>query len=132
MEIGQPKSKRVLCNHKLAKFAVKISMSTLEQFTFSCGQFWLVGTSPHSEVSVLRGHKSAQFAAEDPATLIEDSRNSDSQTIKPNLDVGPWFVLSCLLLPVVWGMIVHQIFQRLRQTLRPLPRKEPESSDYQI
>ncbi len=89
-------------------------------------------TSSQNQVSVLDGHKSVKLAVEDPLTLTENSQHSVSQTIKPNLDVSPWFVLSCLLLPVVWGMIVHQIFQRLRQTLRPLPRKEPESSDYQI
>ena len=38
--------------------------SLLEQLTFCCGQFWLVGTGPRRKKNDFRGHKSARNAVE--------------------------------------------------------------------
>lgn len=46
--------------------------------------------------------------------------------------VGPWFITSCLLLPVVWGVLVHLVFNRLRRKTRPDKLTETGWPDYQI
>lgn len=43
-----------------------------------------------------------------------------------------WFIASCLLLPVVWGVLVHQVFSRLRKKQRPDRSRETGWPDYQI
>ncbi|QDT35004.1 hypothetical protein Mal48_42770 [Thalassoglobus polymorphus] len=44
-----------------------------------------------------------------------------------------FFVIACLLLPVAWGVIVHQLFELLERSLKKDKRPRDSSySDYQI
>ena len=55
-----------------------------------------------------------------------------SDVVKEQPGVHIWFVVSCILLPVAWGIIVHQVFRRIRKTRRPDNTREQTDSDYQI
>lgn len=51
-------------------------------------------------------------------------------------EISGWFIAACIVLPVVWGILVHWVFQRLRRN-RPRTRTdradhEPSWPDYQI
>jgi|GEM_PF-1031234 len=72
-------------------------------------------------------------------TAISITLIAAAQTPSPKPDVIPqqsgvgiWFVVSCILLPVVWGMIVHQVFKRLRKSHRPKGSREQTGNDFQI
>jgi hypothetical protein len=45
---------------------------------------------------------------------------------------GPLFVSACVVLPVVWGIVVHLVFTWLRKKYRSDQRGAPAWPDYQI
>ena len=45
---------------------------------------------------------------------------------------GPLFVSACLIVPVLWGVIVHQVFKRIRKKIRPDAPSSNVWPDYQI
>lgn len=84
----------------------------------------LNATSDHSAASeTVASEPSAETAVEESVTDKTPSpANSPSRSV--------WFVVSCLLLPVLWGAIVHQVFSRIRGGRRP--RSDSGWPDYQI
>ena len=64
--------------------------STVEQFTFRCGRFWLVGIGLHSSIRVLRGQKAAKFAVEGPCRNQGESYARISNGILVDRDGGIW------------------------------------------
>lgn len=51
--------------------------------------------------------QSEQTAVSDPA-LTTDEGNSAG--------VSGWWIAACLVLPVLWGVLVHEVFRRWRRT----------------
>ena len=47
--------------------------------------------------------------------------------------VSAWFIAACLVLPVIWGVLVHEVFRRWRNDSET-PTEESDSvwPDYQI
>ena len=43
-----------------------------------------------------------------------------------------WFACCCIALPVVWGVIVHMVFRRIRGKGQPEREQEAGWPDYQI
>ncbi|MCP4783855.1 MAG: hypothetical protein GY903_21825 [Fuerstiella sp.] len=43
-----------------------------------------------------------------------------------------WFACCCIALPVLWGVIVHLVFRRLRGKGQPEREQEAGWPDYQI
>ena len=43
-----------------------------------------------------------------------------------------WFACGCIALPVLWGVIVHLVFRRLRKKGQPPREQEAGWPDYQI
>ena len=77
---------------------------------------------------------------ESPARLTADPAADPTQTTagvpvqlttEPPVN-GPLFVLSCVLLPVIWGVLVHRVFNKLRRTDRPAKLSDSGWPDYQI
>ena len=67
------------------------------------------------------------------------SRIPDSVTTAVAQQVAPvdlasqiWFVGCCLSLPVLWGIVVHLVFRRLRRKGQPEREQEAGWPDYQI
>lgn len=71
-----------------------------------------------------------------PTTLPEDgtlaTTSEASQPVMKQPVTSPVFILSCLLLPVLWGVIVHLFFNKLRRNRRPSKLSETGWPDYQI
>jgi len=49
----------------------------------------------------------------------------------------PWhfigYILACLTLPIVWGFIVHRVFEWLQKVMkRPSSANDPRFPDFQI
>ena len=77
--------------------------------------------------------------AKGPTDAAEADRSSAAQQPTPDPEKSPlgatsdlWFVASCLLLPVIWGILVHLVFSRLRKKKRPDRSREAGWPDYQI
>jgi uncharacterized membrane protein YhdT len=43
-----------------------------------------------------------------------------------------WFACCCIALPVLWGVVVHLIFRRLRKEGQPEREQQAGWPDYQI
>lgn len=51
---------------------------------------------------------------------------------EPASQSGFWFITSCLVLPVVWGVVVHLVFRRLRRRRHSEETNDSVWPDYQI
>lgn len=63
-----------------------------------------------------------------PVVVERDAAPEDSSAT-----VSVWFVVACLVLPVIWGILVHEVFRRWRNDPET-PAEETDSvwPDYQI
>lgn len=86
-------------------------------------------TVPLDEQSTLPDHDAT--AAEGEILTTSPATSSPDQPAEQPVN-GLWFVASCLLLPVVWGVLVHLLFNRLRRKQRPDKLTETGWPDYQI
>jgi cobalamin biosynthesis Mg chelatase CobN len=60
-------------------------------------------------------------------------QQSDAQgTELSDTPVSPWVVLATVVLPVLWGVLVHRIFQHFRTRSKPTASESPRWPDYQI
>jgi uncharacterized membrane protein YhdT len=56
-----------------------------------------------------------------------------AQQVSPaDLQSHVWFACCCLALPVLWGVVVHLVFRRLRRKGQPEREQEAGWPDYQI
>jgi hypothetical protein len=65
---------------------------------------------------------------EDQTSSITEQPLPDSSSAAS----GPLFVCACIVMPVLWGVIVHQIFKRVRKKERPDRIVDAAGPDYQI
>lgn len=91
---------------------------------------------PLDEHSTLPDHdattaEKASSVAEDEILTTSPATSSPNQPAEQPVN-GLWFVASCLLLPVVWGVLVHLLFNRLRRKQRPDKLTDTGWPDYQI
>ncbi|MEO2019693.1 MAG: hypothetical protein ABGZ53_35620 [Fuerstiella sp.] len=54
------------------------------------------------------------------------------QTAGADLPSQVWFACCCIALPVLWGVVVHLVFRRLRGKGQPEREQEAGWPDYQI
>lgn len=75
-----------------------------------------------------------QPSSTDPQAAVATTASEISSPKQPAKGpvTGPWFITSCLLLPVIWGVLVHLVFNRLRRRQRPGKLRETGWPDYQI
>ena len=55
-----------------------------------------------------------------------------AQKVPADLQSQLWFACCCIALPVLWGVVVHLVFRRLRRKGQPEREQEAGWPDYQI
>lgn len=72
-----------------------------------------------------------EFPTDDAGT--QQSNEATASLTTPDTTMsGPLFVAACVILPVIWGIVVHLVFTWLRKKYRSENDGAPAWPDYQI
>ncbi len=63
---------------------------------------------------------------------VTAATSETQQAAVADLPSQVWFACCCIALPVLWGVIVHLVFRRLRGKGQPEREQEAGWPDYQI